>query len=633
MVFDPRTPGIVPDPEDELSISDRVLNMIFGDPNDPNVQAAVPNPRQLLPFLIKGARSLNLGGGQALSKIPGIGNLFKAGGKAVNNPLTGKFVPNASVTGGVNTLVKGAANVVRKGAGSIKSGAGKIKDAASGNVVPAAIIGGALNPGAVGSGANILSTGVTAARGVTGQAIEGIQNLVGLGPSEEELAANQTRAIASIPGLPSPRQEVISEVSTRSGMNVQEGPADREAKRLQGLEDRRQAAEDSVVRQAGLGVRAEGISSEITEQRQNIAEQIAGLRQAPAAGRDEFSQRLAALLGTGLPSAITGHGNGIQLGAQMSNQIGSQFASQRAQTAAQMKALQGRADKLLGVQITALGRESEIEGKVGTQLAKESAEFSKVIEETRKAEDEGRLDATRSLDVGGSRFDTLDVSMHGDKLFRQAGAKELKSADQKILSGLVRTAPVIQGNLRTLQRIIAQVGVTGDAALSEPVTIVDPRTGEEKEFTNAAAAMETLSTLFKANVKDIENLGALGQDVLQFTSALMDDPTGYLTSIKDWATQGGQTGKIVQQVDVLVDNYTVQAETFFDANEIKSLSRLNADKLDNGEVPGFSRIAEDQLFKDHPERTVKMVDPDDGKVFYLTPEEYNQVMKNSRKRR
>lgn len=629
--FAPGNEGLTPEEielrnsQQQQDATSQVLDLLFGRqsaPGEPEMlQAAVPSPRNIIPTILKFARGANLGAGKQLSKLPGaVGNLFKSGGKAVQNPVSGKFTPNASITQGVKSAAKGAANLAAK---PVKLAGDMGKAAINNPLKSAGIVGGVAATGIIPGAENVVKTGVGVARGL-GDRLFGSKE-------DPEATEERANAAADIPGIPSPRQEVVNEVSTRSGASIlPEGPSDRRARELEGFEARRQAQADVSVRQAAGVGRLENQEQSIADERQNIAEQIAGLRQAPAnVGQNEFGSRLASLLAIGLPSALAGSQQGVNAAISTSQGIARSAAQGRAQQAEQIKALQGRADKLLNVQISATKGVIEGQGKIGAQLSKESAAFKENVEQTRKLEDEGRLSKAQRREVGDTRYDNQGISIGDKSVYRAAGAPKMSTQDQNRLSGIVNTQPIIKNNLKTLQRIIDEVGVTGDAAFSEPVTIIDPKTGKEKTFRNAAGAMETLSTLFKANVKDIENLGALGQDVLDFTSRLIDDPTGYLDSIKDFSAQGGQAEKISQQVDVMIDNYDSQKDNFFQAHQIKTDSELNSELLDRGEVQGFSRLAPEQSIPGHPERTIKMVDPEDGKVFILTPEEYDQVIRNN----
>lgn len=582
-----RTPGIVPEeepqiPQEDPSTLNKVLDFIFGGEVNPVFEEQFGLPPQLQ-AVVPGAKSAAAKAADFARKAaPAIKQGVKAGGKKVGE----------------------AAKAVKNNVGKLGLGT-------------AAAVGAGFVPGAKETAA----TGVTALRGLFSS------------DRDDEGTEVTAQAAPGVPGLPSFRQEVVDEVSTRSGLNLVSGsPSEDEARRLAGFENRRQAQQDVALRQAEGINRIQQIEQGLSGERQNLAEQIAGLRsQAASGGQDSTSQQLGFLLGAALPAALTGNVRGLGEAIQGSNQIGQSVRAQQAATQKQIQGLQARADKLLGQELSAVKAVIDSEGKLGSQLSKEAAAFKENIAQTRKAEDEGRLDPTKRINVGSSRWDSLGVSVGDKGLYRQAGAPKLSTENQKRLGNIVNTSPIIEHNLRTLQGIISQVGVTADAALSEPVTIIDPSTGEEKTYDNAAAAMETLSTLFKANVKDIESLGALGQDVLEFTGSLMDDPVGYLNSIKDTATSGGQTEKIVQQADVLIDNYRRQKDTFLKANQIQTITDINQEKLDLGEFQGFSRLPEGQTVPGHETRTIKMVDPEDGRVFLLSPEEFDAILKDARR--
>lgn len=612
--------------QEEQSAVGQVMNLLFGGPSlpgNPQVQqAAVPNPKNIIPQILNFARSANLGAGKQLSKLPGaLGNIFKAGGKAVNNPVSGKFVPNATVTQGIKTAGQGVANLASKPfklAGDMGKAAVNNPKTTLGGL--AAITAAGIVPGAQ----DAVNTGVGVSRALSSK----------LFGSKEDPEATEERGQVSpsIPGIPSPRQEVIDEVSTRAGVNIlPEGPEGDRARELQGFEARRQAQADVALRQSSGINRLQEQEKGIVDERQNIAEQIAGLRQASnSSGQDEFGGQLASLLAIGLPSALIGSRQGLDAAFQNSDSIASSAARGRSEQAAKLDALQDRADKLLNTNIMATKGVIESEGALGAQLTKESAAFKENVEQTRKLEDEGRLDPTRRRQVGSTRWDHEGLHMGDQSLYRPAGAKAMNSNDEKKFSAIVSVQPTMEHNLRTFQKIINKVGVTGDAAFSEPVTIIDPTTGKEKEFTNGAAAMQTLSTIFKAQVKDLENLGALGEDVLQFTGKMIADPIGYFASLKD--LNGNVTGQISQQIDVMVEDYARQKDTFFNAHEIRTAQSLDEELLDRGEVQGFSRLPKEQIDPRHPERTIKMVDPEDGKVFLLTPQEYSKVLQKHRRK-
>jgi len=614
MVFDPRTPGIVPEPEDERSNADKVLDLLFGAPTPPGqepvLQAAIPNPRMLIPQLLNMARSANLGIGKAASKIPGIGNLFRAGGKAVQNPVTGKFTPNASLTQGAKSAVQGVSGALSK-------------------VIPSAGTLGKVGGGAVAAGAFI--PGVK--EGI-GAGVAGALSRAGIGASEEEReeAEKKVNSQREIPGLPSIRQEVVDAVSTDSGMEIVRGqPSESRAEDLQIQANRQQAADEVAVDIArGIEQRKE-LTAGTAQRKLDLQAELDAIKgQAPIDnGNQEFSQRLAALLGAGLPSALTGHGRGVEIGAQMGQQISGEFAQQRAQRQQRIASLEKNISDLNKQHFDEIGKTIDSQTKLAKEIRDGSKELRSINDKTRELEKSGELDPTQRIRVGNTNFKNLGVSMKGEKFFRAEGAPEMTTDSKKKLGGFVNAQPVIDSELDKIRQVVSNVGAESDAALSGPSFYLD-KNGKRVEIENAAAFLKTTGTNFKALVKEFRTLGALGQDVIDFTNGLVEDPVGFMQVWRD--SSGGIESGVRTQVDALKKAQEEEFQVFKENNQIKGLSEVNADLVRSGELNGFSALPSAQVVPEHPDRVFKFVNPE-GRVFLLNQQELNEILKNGRTKR
>ena len=216
--------------------------------------------------------------------------------------------------------------------------------------------------------------------------------------------------------------------------------------------------------------------------------------------------------------------------------------------------------------------------------------------------------------------------MKGEKFFRAEGAPPMENDSKKKLGGFVNAQPVIDSELDKIRQVVSNVGAQGDAALSGPSFYID-KNGKRIEVENSAAFLNTTGTNFKALEKEFRTLGALGQDVLDFTDGLVDNPVGMMQVWRDSA--GGLSSGIRAQVDALKRAQDEEFQVFKENNQIKSLSEVNSDLVSSGDLQGFSSLGPDQLVPEHPNRKFKFVSPN-GRVHLLNQGELNQILKNNR---
>lgn len=516
---------------------------------------------------------------------------------------------------GLPSPVKGAASATVKGLGKAAKGLGKVGKVLAGPGL------GAAGTAAILKGGPMIESGVMAGA-----------NVLGAGPSKSERENTRKANLEALTGISrlggaDVDQEVVANVSSASGMSLlQDQPAGQVFRADLGeLQDVQQ---QSLLRQAGQLGAARQIMGEQqamkSRQMQDLSAQLSALAgdSGPSEG-EVVGAQLAALLGIGLPAAITGNVQAAQQAQGLSAQIAQQAAGRRAAAKEEVTKLESSIAKLnkdLFDQNLKLG---DAEGKLSSRASANVKELQSIQKENLKLEDEGRLDPSQRIRLGNTRFDNVGVSLGDKKLFREAGAPKLSNDAQKRLAAIAALDVPYKRDLQIMQEIILKVGTQADPSLAEIVEYTDPITGEIKRE-NAGAVLKTLNTRFKAREKDINALGALGQDVLEFTGGLLSDPTGLEAALKD--VSGGQSEVIVSQINTLLDGFELEKGEFLKANGIKSVSELNAGLVE--ELPNFQSLASPINGK-----SFKYNDPETGRVYLLNQDELDEVFKNARNKR
>jgi hypothetical protein len=616
-------------PEDEEMISNQptafesFFEAISGGASPDQERGILPSAQSALTALMLGLGGVGrAGGAAAAASKPIMGAAGRVVGRSTAKPIMNQIGSKAkSLIGGAKDAVGKVGSRAKDAVGSVLPGMGTVGK----------VVGG----GGLGLGLTALSGVLPGLGDAAGGLAAGAATRSGLvGPSsdvreESQKAANAQRA--DVPGLPTMNQEIVNEVTTRSGMSLLAGQSSEDRNMELGQLEGRQQAGDNIALDIArdIGQRRD-IADGVGQERLDLMGQLEALKSSPEqdTSGQQFAQQLGALLGVGLPAALSGQS--IQGAANLSSQIGQGFANKRAERGQKIQALEKSIKGVNKEHFDMIGKNIDSQTKLSSEIRSGSKELRDINDKTRELEKSGELDPTQRIRVGNTNFKNLGVSMKGEKFFRAEGAPKMTTDSQKKLGGFVNAQPVIDSELDKIRQVVSNVGAQGDASFSGSTFYTD-KNGKRVEVENAAAFLQTTGTNFKALVKEFRTLGALGQDVLDFTDRLVADPTGMMAVWKD--SEGGISSGIRTQIDALTRAQDEEFQVFKDNNQIEGLSDINSNLVKSGELKGFSELQSNQIVPSQPDRNIKYTDQSDGKVYLLNKKELNEILKNGRSKR